>query len=198
MSKFEHSFSSLLNFTPVLLMTGLALFSIVLVKQSPQAVVKSELKQRVNTDHDYYLQSFSTTRYAGSGYVDAHIRGKSAEHFVQTEELAIQNINFLFFKVPNLYQGIASRGLINDATNSIQLYDKVSVTRRNSAEQSMDATFESQFLKITTQPDTLVSDRPVKISNRHNVINANSLHYDATSKSMILNGAVNIKISPDK
>lgn len=198
MSKFEHSFSSLVNFTPVLLMTSLALFSIVLVKQSPQAVVKSELKQRVNADHDYYLQSFSTTRYAESGYIDVHIRGKSAEHFLQTEELAIQNINFLFFKVPNLYQGIANRGLINDATNSIQLYDKVSVTRRNSAEQSMDATFESQFLKITTQPDTLVSDRPVKISNGHNVIDANSLHYDSTSKIMILSGSVNIKINPNK
>ncbi len=198
MSKIEHSFSSLVNFTPVLLMMSLVLFSIVLVKQSPQAVIKSELKQRVNTAHDYYLQNFRTTRYDGTGYVNAHIRGERAEHFVQTEELAIQNINFLFFKVPNLYQGIASSGMINDATNSIQLYDKVSVTRRNTADQSMDATFESQFLKITTQPDMLVSDRPVKISNDHNVINANSLHYDSTSKIMMLNGSVKIKISRNK
>jgi LPS export ABC transporter protein LptC len=198
MSKFDHSFNSLVNFTPLLLMTGLALFSFVLIKQNPQVTVKTELLRLGNTDHDYYLQNFSTTRYAKSGQADAHINGKSAEHFVQTEELAIQNINFHFFKEPNFYQGIANKGVINDATNSIQLYDKVSVTRRNLLDKTMDATFESQFLKLTTQPDTLSTDSSVKISDRRSVIIANSLQYDATAKMIKMNGSVNIKINSSK
>jgi LPS export ABC transporter protein LptC len=176
-------------------MTALALFSVVLVKQNPLSASNTEIQKNSNSDHDYFLDSFSSSRYNKIGALDAYIKGGAATHFEKSEELAIENISFHLNKTGLVYLGSAGRALISDDADSIQFYEKVNVQRFAGNTKTQNTIFQSEYFKITANPDLFSSHLPVKISNGNKQIAANSLRYDNDQKMIHLSGSVSIKNS---
>jgi len=127
MTRFDRAFNYLTGIAPVLLMTGLALLSFALVKQTNYTAPTNPVNSRPNNDQDYYLNAFSLSKYSYSGQLGAYIKGKQAQHFEQSQELSVENFQFFFVKDSEQSFGSSSTAIVNDGANTVAMSGKVKV-----------------------------------------------------------------------
>jgi LPS export ABC transporter protein LptC len=197
MPKLHRSISYFVNLAPVISMGALALFSVALVKQSPNSRQVSPSHISIDdTEHNYYLKQFFTSQFNSNGAISSYIRGASTFHFEKSEQLTVNDFNFYFSNNPISYRGEAKKAIMQDAGNAVALYRGVTVERSIAGLTSEVTFFKSDYLHLTQQPAVIASNLPVKIYQGNKTIMAGSLKYEHAKQQLHMAGRVKIQINP--
>lgn len=148
MFKTSGTFRYLTNLTPLFLMAGLSLFSIVLVKKSIPTATSDAVKV-VSQQHNYYLEHFFVSQFNGLGDLKMYVNADSAFHFEQPQQLSVQNLNFYHLNRLVQYQGSAKSALIDDSGDSAKLFDQVKILRTHEVPSIVTMMIKSNYVHLT-------------------------------------------------
>lgn len=187
-------------YLPVLLMGLMALGSYWLLHATPEAAAPAAARP-VTSEPDYFMRRFSVKVFDANGVLQSEVYGAEVRHRPDTDTVEIDQARIRSVQ-PNglLTTATAQRVTSNAAQTEFVLEGNAEVVRE--AGRSPDGTllprleFRGQRLQVFTQPQRLVSDRPVTLLRGNDRINADTLDYQGDDRVLLFSGRVKAQLNP--
>lgn len=187
-------------YLPVLLMGLLALASYWLLRATPEAD-KPAAERPLTHEPDYFMRRFSVKVFDASGALSTEVFGAEARHHPDTDTIEIDRARIRSIN-PNglLTTATAERVISNREQTEFVLEGDAVVIREGG--RAADGTvvprleFRGERLQVFTEPQRLLSDRPVTLIRGNDRLNADSLDYVDDERVVQLQGRVKVRLSP--
>lgn len=187
-------------YLPVLLMALLAAASYWLLRLTPEAVEPAP-QRPVTHEPDYFMRRFSVKVFDEGGALKTEVYGAEARHHPDTDSTEIDQARIRSVD-PNglLTTATAQRVISNSAQTEFVLQGDAVVVREGG--RGTDGApvprmeFRGEVLQVFTDPQRLVSDRPVTLLRGNDQINADSLDYVGDDHVALLKGRVKARLAP--
>jgi lipopolysaccharide export system protein LptC len=187
-------------YLPVLLMALLAAASYWLLRLTPEAIEPAP-QRPVTHEPDYFMRRFSVKVFDEGGALKTEVYGAEARHHPDTDSTEIDQARIRSVD-PNglLTTATAQRVISNSAQTEFVLQGDAVVVREGG--RGADGApvprmeFRGEVLQVFTDPQRLVSDRPVTLLRGNDQINADSLDYVGDDHVALLKGRVKARLAP--
>jgi len=187
------------SYLPVLLMLIFAMFTYWLLQVTPKAIKKEVVLPRAHIE-DYFMKGFAVTTYEPDGDIKAHILGRYARHFADTDNLEIEGPHLYGQSMSNTKSlqksdAVANVAISNADATQIELKGNVELVKQDwSTTKSSPITLriKSEYLQINSDLERVYSNLPVEITRGLQTISADSMEYDNLERHMHLSGNVKV------
>ncbi len=190
----------MVEFAPLLLALTLALWTFWLIN-----TVRDSKKEKTDapiTEPDYYMHDFEVRSYSEKGTLNTKIAGSYGEHIPNPDTLNIKNISaYSQNQTGSSTRGTAMRGVSKEKDKLIELFGKVYIehqaeTKPNKPKPEV-AIFQSEYLKVTDGMQNFSTNKPVKITQGKNTMQAQGMQFSNKKKILSAQGRVKATIAPD-
>jgi len=193
--RFRRSLDRLTLYVPLIIMATLALGSWWLVRSLPE-LLPTDPNRPVRTEPDYQLQNFTVKNFDASGQLTRQIRGESATHLPQPNELHIQRIRiFAQNELGSQLTAEADQGISSDNDNKFTLIGHVQAVRQADAHTPLTR-LQGERLTAILNEDRLVSSLPVEITRNRDVFTSQTLDFNTRSGQYLMEGQVRATLLP--
>lgn len=187
-------------YLPVLLMALLAAASYWLLRLTPEAV-EPAAQGPVTHEPDYFMRRFSVKVFDETGALKTEVYGAEARHHPDTDSTEIDQARIRSVNSNGLLtSATAQRVISNSAQTEFVLQGDAVVVREGGRGANGAAVprmeFRGEVLQVFTDPQRLVSDRPVTLLRGNDQINADSLDYVGDDGVALLKGRVKARLAP--
>jgi lipopolysaccharide export system protein LptC len=171
-------------YLPVLLMGLLALASYWLLRATP-GVPDERPPAPVTSEPDYFMRRFSVKVFDANGTLKNEVFGAEARHRPDSNTMEIDDARI--------------RAISNAEQTEFVLEGDAVVVR--GAGRAADGSalprleFRGELLRVYTDPQRLVSERPVLLLRGNDRLQADSLDYRAADNEALLRGRVKVQLS---
>lgn len=186
-------------YLPVLLMMLLALASYFLLQATPEP--PKPVPERAPThEPDYFMRRFSVKVFAPNGALSSEMYGAEAHHYPDTDTVVIDQARVRAFNENNQLSTATAREVTaNGAGTLFELKGDAVVVRqagRTATGQRVSRLeFHGDHLVVSTQPEFVVSDKPVLLVRDNDQITGDTLDFRGEAQQVVvLNGNVRAKL----
>lgn len=181
-------------YLPVLLMMLLALASYWLLRATPEAE-QPVAERPVTHEPDYFMKRFSVKVFEPSGALKTELFGTEARHHPDTGTLVVDAARIRSFNLQRQLSTATARQITsNDAGTVFVLEGDATVVRQAgrsaSGELLSRMEFHGEYLRVSVDPDHVMSDRPVLLVRDKDQITADNLDYQGDTRVAVLTGRV--------
>ena len=152
-----------------------------------QQVHPVHLKNDDNKRHDpdFSISKFVATTLNKQGLPHFVLSAQKMVHYPDndTTYLDAPHLSSLYSDQPPIYTS-ARRGEVSSKGNEVFLHDEVKIVRAADATQS-EVTLTSSYLHVVPDLDLMDTDRPVTMTDAHNVMHAVGMTYN--NKTRVIN-----------
>lgn len=187
-------------YLPVLLMLLLALASYWLLRATPEPEEPGP-QAEVSHDPDYFMHRFSVKVFEPGGALKTELYGSEARHYPDDGRLVVDQARIRSFGLQRQLSTATARQITsNEAGTVFELEGDAAVVRQ--AWQNAEGhplprlEFHGQYLRVSTDPETVQSDRPVLLVREKDQITADSLDYQGDIRVAVLTGHVRAQFAP--
>jgi lipopolysaccharide export system protein LptC len=187
-------------YLPVLLMMLLALATYWLLRATPEPELPAE-ERPVTNQPDYFMKRFSVKVFEPSGSLKTELYGTEARHHPDTGALVVDAARIRSFNLQRqLSTATAQQITSNDAGTVFVLEGDAVVVRQAgvgaSGERLSRLEFHGEYLRVSVDPDHVMSDRPVLLVRDRDQITADNLDYQGDARVAVLTGRVRAQFAP--
>lgn len=187
-------------YLPVLLMGLLALASYWLLRATPEAPLPVA-ERPVTHEPDYFMRRFSVKVFDASGKLKTEVFGAEARHHPDTDTTEIDNARIRSFGVNGQLTSATARRVIANGTNTAFTLDGDAVvireaSRRADGEALPRLEFRGEVLKVSTDPEQVVSDQPVLLVRGNDRLAGDALDYRGDQRVAVFSGRVKVTLAP--
>lgn len=187
-------------YLPVLLMMLLALASYFLLRATPE-VEEARPAPEVTNEPDYFMSRFSVKVFEPGGALKTELYGTSARHHPDVGTLVVDAARVRSFGPQRQLSTATARQITsNDEGTVFVLEGNAAVVRQASkganGELLPRLEFHGEYLRVSTQPEHIMSDRPVLLVRGQDQITADSLDYSGEERVAVLDGRVRAQFAP--
>ena len=188
-------------YLPVLLMGLLALGTYWLLRATPEAP-EPVTERPLTHEPDYFMRRFSVKVFDASGVLQTEVFGAEARHHPDTDTTEIDQARIRSFGPQGQLTSATARRVIANGSNTEFTLDGDAVVIREAARQADGQAlprleFRGETLKISTDPEHVVSDQPVLLVRGNDRMSAQSLDYSGGDQPVaVLGGRVKVTLAP--
>ena len=187
-------------YLPVLLMGLMALASYWLLRATPEAALPTP-DRPVTHEPDYVMRRFSVKVFDADGVLTSEIHGAEARNHPDTDTVEIDQARIRSLQAGGLLTtATAQRVTSNGAQTEFVLEGDAVVVREAGRHADGSALprleFRGELLQVFTQPQRLLSDRPVTVVRGGDRIQADSLDYQGDDRVVLFKGRVKAQLLP--
>ena len=189
-------------YLPVLLMMMLALASYWLLRATPEPEVPGP-KREVTHEPDYFMHRFSVKVFEPGGALKTELYGTEARHYPDTGALVVDAARIRSFG-PQRQLSVATAQQItsNDEGSVFVLEGDAAIVRQAArgarGEVLPRMEFHGEYLRVSTDPEQVMSDKPVLLVRGRDQISASSMDYQGDARVVVLNGQVKAQFAPQR
>jgi lipopolysaccharide export system protein LptC len=187
-------------YLPVLLMGLMALASYWLLRATPGPDLP-RAERPISHEPDYFMRHFSVKVFDANGELTHEIFGAEARHRPDTDNVEIDQARIRSVQPGGLLTtATAQRVTSNGAQTEFVLEGEAVVVRE--AGRKPDGTalprleFRGELLRVSTQPQRLLSERPVSLVRGNDRIQADSLDFTGDDPVIRFQGRVKAYLAP--
>lgn len=176
---------------PLVLVALLALGSYWMLRTAP-AVDKVQMPRPPDHEPDYVIEKFSAQKFDADGRLILFMQGESAQRFPDSPWVEIHKFSMRATDGKgHVKYASADLGLSAADSKEFELRGKVRLVQEaNAVEDSLRLEITSEFLHLFSDPDRIESDKPVQLLHGKHQLNADSMVYSGTERSLQLDGRV--------
>jgi lipopolysaccharide export system protein LptC len=181
-------------YLPLLLMTGLALFTWWLVKNTPLAPrAREEVTQR--HEPDYTMTRFALERFDADGRLKVRIEGALMRHYPDTDRIEIDEVRVRAL-APDGRVTLASarRAISNGDAREVQLLGGAQVSSVDAGGQPVQ--MNGEFLHAYLASERVHSHLPVLVTAGGTTLTAGGLDYDHGARRLELQPPIRAVVAP--
>lgn len=187
-------------YLPVLLMMLLALASYWLLRATPEPE-QPVAERPVTHEPDYFMKRFSVKVFEPTGALKTELFGTEARHHPDTGTLVVDSARIRSFNLQRQLSTATARQITsNDAGTVFVLEGDATVVRQAgrsaSGELLSRMEFHGEYLRVSVDPDHVMSDRPVLLVRDKDQITADNLDYQGDTRVAVLTGRVRALFAP--
>jgi lipopolysaccharide export system protein LptC len=187
-------------YLPVLLMMLLALASYWLLRATPQPEPPAP-KREVSHEPDYFMHRFSVKVFEPGGALKTELYGTQARHHPDVGSMVVESARIRSFGPQRQLSTATARQITsNDEGTVFVLEGEASVVRQASrgptGEPLPRIEFHGEYLRVSTEPEHIMSDRPIVLVRGQDQITANALEYLGDARVAVLTGQVRARFAP--
>lgn len=188
-------------YLPVLLMALLALGSYWLLRATPEPP-EPVAERPLTHEPDYFMRRFSVKVFDASGALQTEVFGAEARHHPDTDTTEIDTARIRSLGPAGQLTSATARRIVANGTNTEFTLEGDAVVIREAARQASGEAlprleFRGEALKISTDPERLVSDQPVLLVRGNDRMSAQSLDYSGGNQRVaVLGGRVKVTLAP--
>lgn len=188
-------------YLPVLLMVMLALASYWLLRLTPEPDIPGPELPAVH-EPDYFMNRFSVKVFEPGGLLKTELHGVAARHFPDDGLMEVDNARVRSFG-PSRQLSTASANKItsNDEGTVYLLEGNASVVRQAIKDEEGNLLprmeFHGEYLRVSTEPEHVMSDQPVLLVRDIDQMTADTLDYQGDEvRVAVLTGRVKAVFAP--
>lgn len=198
--RFRRWWDQLSIYLPVVLMMVLALASYWLLRATPEPELPAP-ERPVSHEPDYFMKRFSVKVFENGGALKTELFGTEARHYPDTGALVVDAARIRSFNPQRqLSTATAKQITSNEAGTVFVLEGDAAVVRqagRSPSGQLLSRMeFHGQYLRVSVDPDSVMSDKPVLLVRDKDQITADNLDYQGDTRVAVLTGRVRALFSP--
>jgi lipopolysaccharide export system protein LptC len=148
------------------------------------------------------MRDFSVRSFAPDGRLRTEVFGQEGRHRPDTDSIEIDQARVRTVDETGAETNAsANRINSNSDNNQFDLTGNAVVVRLGAAAPGQVVTpvrFESEFLRVYTEPTRLFSDQPVVIVRGTDRIAAKGLEYSGEQEQVVFQGRVKVELLPNK
>lgn len=187
-------------YLPVLLMGLMALASYWLLRATPEAALPA-VARPVTHEPDYFMRRFSVKVFDADGVLKSEIYGAEARHRPDTDSVEIDQARIRSVQADGLLTTATAQRITSNGAQTEFVLEGDAVVVREAGRTAAGAVlprleFRGDLLQVFTEPQRLVSDRPVTVVRGNDRINADSLDYQGDDQVVVFKGRVKAQLSP--
>ena len=187
-------------YLPVLLMMLLALASYWLLRATPEPE-QPAAEQPVTHEPDYFMKRFSVKVFEAGGALKTELFGTEARHHPDTGTLVVDAARIRSFNPQRQLSTATARTITsNDAGTVFVLEGDAAVVRQAgrspSGQPLARMEFHGEYLRVSVDPDHVMSDQPVLLVRDKDQITANTLDYQGDTRVVVMTGQVRARFAP--
>ncbi len=191
----------LTGYLPMLFMALLAAATYALLQATPEPE-EPRAERPVSSEPDFFMRDFSVRSFAPNGRLRTELFGREGRHRPDTDSIEIDQARVMSIdEVGAVTNATAQRLTSNSENNQFNLIGRAVVVRKGVSPNGEPATpvrFESEFLRIYTEPSRLFSDQAVLIVRGNDRIAAKGLDYAGEQEQVVFQGRVKVELAPNK
>jgi lipopolysaccharide export system protein LptC len=201
LARLRRGWDFLAVYLPMLFMALLAAATYALLQATPEPE-EPRVERPVSSEPDFFMRDFSVRSFAPDGRLRTELFGREGRHRPDTESIEIDQA-----RVRSLDEngGVtnATANLItsNRQNNEFDLLGNAVVLRSAvdaKGQALLPVRFESEFLRVYTEPSRLFSDQAVLILRGNDRIAAKGLDYSGEQDQVVFEGRVRVEMIPNK
>lgn len=187
-------------YLPVVLMMLLALASYWLLRLTPQPEPPKP-KREVTNEPDYFMHRFSVKVFEPGGALKTELYGTQARHHPDVGSMVVESARIRSFGPQRQLSTATARQITsNDEGTVFVLEGEAAVVRqaaRGAGGQLLPRIeFHGEFLRVSTDPEHIMSDRPIVLVRGQDQMSANALEYTGETRTAVLTGQVRAQFAP--
>lgn len=187
-------------YLPVVLMMLLALASYWLLRVTPQPEPPKP-KREVTNEPDYFMHRFSVKVFEPGGALKTELYGTQARHHPDVGSMVVESARIRSFGPQRQLSTATARQITsNDEGTVFVLEGEAAVVRqaaRGAGGQMLPRIeFHGEYLRVSTDPEHIMSDRPIVLVRGQDQISANALEYTGEARTAVLTGQVRAQFAP--
>jgi lipopolysaccharide export system protein LptC len=188
-------------YLPMLFMVLLAAGTYALLQATPEPE-EPRVERPLSSDPDFFMREFSVRSFAPDGRLRTELFGQEGRHRPDTDAIEIDQARLRSIDENGaVTSATANRLTSNSQSNEFDLTGNA-VVLRSGVDAQRQATgpvrFESEFLRIYTEPSRFFSDQPVLILRGTDRIAAKGLEYSGEQEQVVFKGRVRVELIPTK
>ncbi len=191
----------LTGYLPMLFMAFLAAATYALLQATPEPEAP-RVERPVSSEPDFFMRDFSVRSFAPNGRLRTELFGREGRHRPDTDSIEIDQARVMLIdEVGAVTNATAQMITSNSENNQFDLTGNAVVVRKGVNTEGEPATpvrFESEFLRIYTEPSRLFSDQAVLILRGNDRIAAKGLDYSSEQEQVVFSGRVKVELVPQK
>ncbi len=191
----------LTGYLPMLFMALLAAGTYALLQATPEPE-EPRGDGPLSSEPDFFMREFSVRSFAPDGRLRTELFGQEGRHRPDTDAIEVDQARVRSLDENGaVTNATANRLTSNSQSNEFDLTGKAVVERSGVNAQGQATTpvrFESEFLRIYTEPSRLFSDQPVLILRGTDRIAAKGLEYSGEQEQVVFEGRVRVELIPNK
>jgi lipopolysaccharide export system protein LptC len=156
----------------------------------------------LSSEPDFFMREFSVRSFAADGRLRTEVFGLEGRHRPDTESIEIDQARVRTFDEKGAVTNASGNRLkSNRDNNQFDLTGNAVVVRSgvaSSGQAVAPVRFESEYLRIYTEPTRLFSDQPVMIVRGTDRITAKGLDYSGEQEQVVFQGRVRVELVPNK
>lgn len=201
LAHWRRAWDLLTAYLPMLFMALLAAGTYALLQATPEPE-EPRTERPLSSEPDFFMRDFSVRSFAPDGRLRTELFGQEGRHRPDTDSIEIDQARV---------RSIDENGAVTNATanlitsnrqsNEFDLAGNAVVLRRGvdaKGQASAPVRFESEFLRIYTEPSRFFSDQPVLIVRGNDRIAAKGLDYSGEQEQVVFEGRVRVELIPNK
>jgi len=192
-------------YLPVLLMGLLALASYWLLRATPQAP-EPVAARPLTHQPDYYMRGFSVKVFDAQGALKTEVLGAEVRHHPDTDTTEIDGARIRSYNALGQLTLATARRVTSNSNHTEFLLQGDAVVIREASPQTSGQTsdqnlprleFHGEVLKVTTEPERVVSDQPVLLVRGSDRVSADALDYvGGEQRVAVFTGRVRSQLAP--
>ena len=187
-------------YLPVLLMLLLALASYWLLRATPQPEPPAP-KREVTHEPDYFMHRFSVKVFEPGGALKTELYGTQARHYPDVGSMVVESARIRSFGPQRQLSTATARQITSNDEGTVFVLEGQAAIVRQAArglggELIPRIEFHGEYLRVSTEPEHIMSDRPVVLVRGQDQITANALEYLGDARTAVLTGQVRAKFAP--
>lgn len=186
-------------YLPLLFMAVLAAATYALLQATPEP---EELvpERELTSAPDFFMRGFSIRSFAQDGRLQTEMFGVEGRHRPDTDTLEIDQARIRSIDAKGAVTiATANRLNTNSDNNQFDLIGQAVVVRNAKNKQGKSTSpvrFESEYLRVYTEPSRLFSDQPVLIVRDNDRIVSKGLDYLGEKEQLVFQGRVKVELIP--
>ena len=187
-------------YLPVLLMGLMALGSYWLLRATPEAALPT-VERPVTHEPDYFMRRFSVKVFDANGVLQSEIHGAEARHHPDTDTVEIDQARIRSVQAGGLLTTATAQRVTSNGEQTEFVLEGDAVVVREAGRNTDGSVvprleFRGELLRVFTQPQRFLSDRPVNVVRGSDRIQADSLDYQGDDRVVLFKGRVKAQLSP--
>ena len=156
------------------------------------AVDKVQLPRPPDHEPDYVLEKFSAQKFDANGRLTLFMRGESAQRLPDSPWVEVHKFSMRATDAQGHVKiASADLGLSSSDSKEFELRGKARLMQEaKAADDSPRLEITGEFLHLFSDPDRIESDKPVQLLHGKHQLNADSMVYSGTERSLQLDGRV--------
>lgn len=187
-------------YLPVLLMMLLALASYWLLRVTPQPEPPKP-KREVTNEPDYFMHRFSVKVFEPGGSLKTELYGTQARHHPDVGSMVVESARIRSFGPQRQLSTATARQITSNDEGTVFVLEGEAAVVRQAArgpggEMLPRIEFHGEYLRVSTDPEHIMSDRPIVLVRGLDQISANALEYNGDARTAVLTGQVRAQFAP--